>query len=174
MSYGCSQKVTKIKDDCKHLENEYRNKKSILIKFTLFEKLCLFSMLKERCERVSKSVLVSHRKKPLRLKKQSKSSICIYISKRRLTIREEDSLRFDLDNDILPKNLKIDDIKAQIEELVYFVLNKTKTQLASVPVDNQFKDEIKFGFKKFMNDGKGMCNNHGELYYRPFHCARLS
>ena len=37
------------------------------------------------------------------------------------------------------KKLKIDDIRAQIKQLV------------------QFKDEIKFAFKKFMTDGKRKC-----------------
>ena len=85
------KKLKEIKDDRKRAENDYRNKKSILLKLTLFEKLCLFSMLKERFERVSISVLVNQRKKLLRLwiKQQSKSPNCIYKSKRRLTIRED-------------------------------------------------------------------------------------
>ena len=90
-----------------------------------------------------------------------KSSLnCIYnLSKRQLTIREEDTLGFGRDNYILPKKLKIDNIKAQIEQLVYSIINKTKTQLSFVSVNNQFKDQIKFALKKFMNDGKRMCNN---------------
>ena len=62
------------------IKNDYRNKKSILIKLSRFEKLCLFSMLKERFEKVSKNVLVNHRKMLLRLwiKKNCKSPNCIY------------------------------------------------------------------------------------------------
>ena len=37
--------------------------------------------------------------------------------------------------------------------------NKIKTQLNFIPVDNHFKDEIKFAFTKFINDEKRMCNN---------------
>ena len=111
------KKLKEIKDDHKRAENDYRNKKSVLIKLCLFEKLCLFFMLKERFERVLKSVLVNHRKKLLRLwiKQRNKSPKCIYnLSKRQSTIREEDALRFGLDNHILPKKLKIDDIKPRL------------------------------------------------------------
>ena len=71
-------------------------------------------MLKETFERVSTSVLVNHRKKLLHLwiKQRSKSSNCIYnLSKRQLTIREEDA-RFGLHSHILhlQKKLKIDNI----------------------------------------------------------------
>ena len=48
------KKLKEIKDDSKRAENDYRNKKCILIKLSLFEKLCLFSM-KERFEKVSKN-----------------------------------------------------------------------------------------------------------------------
>ena len=44
------KKLKEIKDDQKRAENNYRNKKSILIKLSLFKKLCLFSMLKEKFE----------------------------------------------------------------------------------------------------------------------------
>ena len=49
------KKVKEIKDDHKRAENDHRNKKFILIKLSRFKKLCLFSILKERFERVSKS-----------------------------------------------------------------------------------------------------------------------
>ena len=74
------KKLKEIKNDYKRVKNDYRNKKFLLIKLSLFEKLCLFSMLKERFERVSKSVLVNHRKKLLRLWIKHKANrLIVYI-----------------------------------------------------------------------------------------------
>ena len=66
------------------------------------------------------------------------------LSSRSLTI-EEDALRFEFDNHILPKKLQTDDIKAQIEKLFYFINKENKL------IDDNFEDEVKFMFKKFVN-----------------------
>ena len=94
--------------------------------------------------------MVTHRKKPISLwlRERRKCPDCVKnLSSRNLTIEEEDALRFGLDNHILPKKLLTDDIKAQIEKLFYFINKENKL------IDNNFKDEVKFMFKKFVNAG---------------------
>ena len=56
-------------------------KKSILPKLSLFKKLCLFFILRERFKKVSNSVLVNYKKKLLRIwiKQRSKLPNCIII-----------------------------------------------------------------------------------------------
>ena len=46
-------------------------------------------------------------------------------------MREEDALQFGLHHLILPKKLKIDNMKTQTEHLLYSVINKTETQLTA-------------------------------------------
>ena len=84
------------------------------------------------------------------LRERRKSPGCIKNLSSNLTI-EEDALRFGLDNHILPKKLRTDDIKAQIEKLFYFINKENKL------IDDNFKDEVKFMFKKFVNAGKRIC-----------------
>ena len=100
--------------------------------------------------------MVTHRKKLIRLwlRERRKSPDCVKnLSSRNLTTEEEDALRFGLDNHILPKKLQTDDIKAQIEKLFYFINKENKL------IDNNFKDEVKFMFKKFVNAGKRICTH---------------
>ena len=66
-------------------------------------------------------------------------------------IEEEDALQFGLDNHILPKKLQTDDIKAQVEKLFYFINKENKL------IDDNFKEEVKYMFKKFVNACKRIC-----------------
>ena len=105
-------------------------------------------MLTEKFQATAMNILVTHRKKLicLWLRERRKSPDCVKnLSGRSLTIEEEDALRFGLDNHILPKKLQTDDIKAKIEKLFYFINKKNKL------IDDNFKDEVKFMFKKFVN-----------------------
>ena len=99
----------------------------------------LNSMLTEKFQATAKNILVTHRKKLIRLwlRERRKSPDCIKnLSSRNLTIEEEDALRFGLDNHILLKKLRTDDIKAQIEKLFYFINKENKL------IDDNFKDEV--------------------------------
>ena len=111
-------------------------------------------MLTEKFQATAKNILVTYRKKLLLflwLRERRKSPECVTnLSSRSLTI-EEDALRFGLDNHILPKKLQTDDIKAQIKKLFYFI-NKENEH-----IDDNFKDKVKFLFKKFVNAGKRIC-----------------
>ena len=49
------------------------------------------------------------------------------------------------------QKLQTDDIKAQIEKLFYFINKENKL------IDDNFKDKVKFMFKKFVNAGKRIC-----------------
>ena len=63
-------------------------------------------MLTEKFQATAKNILVTHKKKLLRLwlRERRKSRDCVKnLSSRSLTIEEENALRFGLDNHILPK-----------------------------------------------------------------------
>ena len=111
-------------------------------------------MLTEKFQATAKNILVTYRKKlllSLWLRERRKSPECVTnLSNRSLTI-EEDALRFGLDNHILPKKLQTVDIKAQIKKLFYFINKENKL------IDDNFKDKVKFMFKKFVNAGKRIC-----------------
>ena len=86
------------------------------------------------------------------LRERCKSLNCVKnLSSRSITIQEENALRFGLDNHILPEKPQIDDIKTQTEELFYFINKENKL------IDDNFKDQVKFMFKKFANAGKRIC-----------------
>ena len=76
----------------------------ILDNLSTIEKLCLISMLTEKFQAAAKNILVTHRKKLLHLwsRECRTSPDCVKNLSRSLTIEEDDTLRFGLDNHILP------------------------------------------------------------------------
>ena len=148
------KKLKEIKKDLGQAESSYITKKAILQNLSTIEKLCLISILTEKFQATAKNILATHRKKLLHfcLRERRKSSDFVKnLNSRSLTIEEEDALRFELDNHILTKKIQTDDIKAQIEKLFYFINKENKL------IDNNFKDEVKFMFKKFVNADKRIC-----------------
>ena len=149
------KKLKEIMKDLGQAESSYIIKKAILQNLRTIEKLCLISILIEKFQATAKNILATYKKKLLHLwlRERRKSSDFIKnLNSRSLTIEEEDALRFELDNHILTKKLQTDDIKAQIEKLFYFINKGNKL------VDDNFKDEVKFMFKKFVNADKRICS----------------
>ena len=66
--------------------------------------------------------------------------------------------RFGLDNHILPRKLKVDDTKSNIERLLYSL--KTNERLN---ITDKTRDEIKFITKKFINDAKRLCSERRNI-----------
>ena len=143
------KKLKEIKKNLGRAESSCITKKAILQNLSTIEKLCLISMLTEKFQATAKNILVTHRKNCFAF---GNSPDCVKnLSSRSLTIEEEDALRLGFDNHILPKKLQTDDIKAQIEKLFNFINKENKL------IDDNFKDEVKFMFKKFVIAGKRIC-----------------
>jgi len=62
-------------------------------------------------------------------------------------------LRFGLNHPILPKSVEKDQIKINVEKLVYSLKKNQKFKM-----DSDFKDDLKFLVKKFVDDGTKFCN----------------
>ena len=133
-------------------EIEYVRKKSVLQHLGIVEKGCLFSLLQDKFQKAANNTIVTHKKKltQLWLKQRRCSPECIInVSKRELTILEKETLRFGLDNHILPNKPKVDDIKCSIER----TLHSLKT-IEGLAVDDEIRNEIKFATKNFTNNAK--------------------
>ena len=156
------KKINEVKKELAKVEKQYTEKKVILKQLGIVEKLSLLSLLTEKFQSAANSIITTHRQKQLRLwlRQRQKSPECIInlSRKKKLTIPEEDSLRFGLDNHILPKKLKIDEIKANVEHVLSLL--KANEALA---IDDDTREDIKFIVKKFMNQGKRLCSNHRNI-----------
>ena len=75
-----------------------------------------------------------------------------------MTLKEKEPLRYGLDNHILPKKLKVDDIKCNVERVLYAL--KTDEGLN---ISDETSDEIKFATKKFVNDGQRLCSDRRNM-----------
>ena len=67
---------------------------------------------------------------------------------------EEKALRFSLQHHILPKKIREDEVKCNIEKLAYTLETRFK-----LPINIELKDKIKFYFRKFMNEAKARCSD---------------
>ena len=85
----------------------------------------------------------------LRRKERLRSpGIITNLSNKALTIAEQDALPFGL-NHILPRKFQENNVKANIERFIHGLKQKTKIKL-----DDDFKDEVKFLFKKFASNAE--------------------
>ena len=76
------------------------------------------------------------------------------LSKKKLSIKEFHALRFGLDHPILPKKVKRDEIKTNIEKLAYLI----KRNEDSKNSDDEFRDQIKFEINKFVQNSNRVCS----------------
>ena len=108
-----------------------------------------------------KNTIVIHKRKLAQLwirQRYRSPDYIINLSKKELTVKKKETLRFGLDNHILPRKLKVDDIKSNIEKLLYSL--KTNERLN---ITDETRDEIKFITKKFINDGERLCSDRRNI-----------
>ena len=93
------------------------------------------------------------------MKQRNRSPDCVInLSKKELTFKKRETLRYGLDNHILPKKLKVDDIKSNVERVLYAL--KTNEGLN---ISDETRDEIKFAAKKFVIDGQRSCSDRRNM-----------
>jgi len=149
--------LKEVKRELHKAEKEFLLKKAILQRFTILEKTCLISLLKEKFQQIAQTTITTHRKKLLRLwiRQRNKSPNCIInLSHKKLSIREEESLWFGLDHHTLPRKVNADNIKANIEQFLYS-LKRNK----NLNIDEETCDEIKLGFRKFVQNSRRLSSD---------------
>ena len=136
------KKLKEVKRSKKLAENRFpRQKNTIFSKLTFIEKSCLMALLDKEFKRSATPHIKTHEKKLFNLwKKQSVRcpGAILNISKKRLTLKERNALRFGLNHPIL----------------AFRLTNNIETH----SVDEETKDEIKFLVKQFVDAGNRICS----------------
>ena len=94
-------------------------KRKILSRLSLFQKTDLIHLLTKEFEKHAKSILETHFKKLSNLYREQAvraPEAITNLSKKKLSIKQFHALRFGLDHPILPKKVKRDEIKTNIEK----------------------------------------------------------
>ena len=76
------------------------------------------------------------------------------MKKTKLSIKEFHALKFGLDHPILPKKVKRDEIKTNIEKLAYSI--KRNEDINNF--DDEFRDQTKFEVNKFVKNSNRVCS----------------
>ena len=163
-----TKKLCEIEKLLKKSEYRYQKEKVLIFnKLSFMEKNCLIYLLKEEFKKLSTSVLRTHHRKLFNLyrKQSSKCPDAITnLSKKILTPKEFHALRFGLNHPILPEKVKQDQIKINLEKLMYTVKRHNPT----INFDDEFRDDIKFHLKKFLTTANQLCS---EPQNRSLHCT---
>ena len=99
----------------------------------------------------------SHQRKlaNLWIYQRNRSPECLLnLSDRQLNLRQKESLCVGLNHHILPEKVRVDCFKASIEKLASSCQAKS-----GIPIEEYFKNQINFYFRKIFNDAKISCNN---------------
>ena len=78
----------------------------------------------------------------------------LLISKKRLTLKERNALRFGLNHPILPRKIEKDKMETNIKRPAFRHTNN----IDSHSVDKETKNEIKFLVKEFVDAGNRICS----------------
>ena len=114
-------------------------------------------MLTKEFEKHAKLILETHFKKLFNLYREQAvraPEAITNLSKKKLSIKEFHALRFGLDHPILPKKVKRDEIKTNIEKLAYSIKRKKDIK----KFDDEFRDQIKFEVNKFVQISNRVCS----------------
>ena len=149
-NYGLKNKVKETKSYLKNAKNKYKLvKNSIFCKISFVEKYCLIALLQKSYKKLAQTVSPIHQRKLFNLwrEQRQRSPNCIVnLSSMRLSIQEEDVLRFGLDHHILPRKIDKDFLKTQLEPLFYQIKRKSNIDF----FNDEIKDQVKFIFQKFI------------------------
>ena len=66
------------------------------------------------------------------------------------------ALRYGLKHPILPKKVKQDEVKTNIEKLIYSLKRKNP----NIPIDDEFQDQTKFYLKRFLTESDCLCSTN--------------
>ena len=127
------------------------------------EKRVLLQMLNQHIGKLSTTIIQRHNKKLFNLWKteRTKSPDCIKnLSNHKLTICEENALRFGLKHHTLPLKIDHDNIKVTVEKCL------TRLTPKDVILNDSLKDEIKINVNSFVKSANSIC---GSSVNKQFH-----
>ena len=131
--------------------------KLVCSRISTLEKIVLCHLLRKQYESLSHPILQTHNKKLMCLWKteRNRSPDCLLnLSKVKLSILEENALRFGLKNHILPKKVNEILLKVDIEKLVSSI-----TYDNNVILNVDFRDKLKSMVKSYVSQCNGLCSN---------------
>ena len=173
-------------------------KDDVTANLSYVERTVLLSLLNKQFRTTASYILKTHNDKLTRLWKTQRPkcpSCIVNLSKKQLTLEEENVLYRGLNRHIMHKKVPIDTIKVAVEDCVNAaVLHEARTDLANIPAsktkcgererkaalydtvnditktkcDAAFRDKLKVAFNKFIAAAKSVCNVH---INRTFHAT---
>ena len=75
------------------------------------------------------------------------------LSKKKLALHEKNALLYDLSHPILPRKVNKEQIKVNLEKLIYNLKRHFDAQ-----INDEIKDELKFMVKKLTEDASSICS----------------
>ena len=166
-----NQELKKVKSLHKTLMSRVADKVSLLEKLTLVNKWNLF--FKKEAEFHLKRQ--NNKLRRLWLSERCRSPDClINLSKKELSVTEENLIRLGLKHHILPKEIKGEDLKVEIEGLVDGIMRDKEREYKAntgtyrfMPVSSELKDELKFAVNSFSSKCKNICSSKkNELHHK--------
>ena len=167
------------KNDMEKKEAKFNKlKQEVLADIGFLDKITLLSLLNQYYRKYTEQVQLTHNAKLLSLwmKQRPKCPDCIKnLSSRQLTLEEQHVLYRGLKHHVIPKNVPVQQLKANIEKCVNSAIinvahqqtedntsasqfndeiNKVAKNLCTL----EFRDEIKSGLKIFVSSAKAICN----------------
>ena len=77
------------------------------------------------------------------------------LSDKKLSLKETNALRYGPKHHILPKKVKQDEVKTNVEKLIYSLKQKNP----NIHIDDEFQDQTKFYLKRFFSESNLLCSN---------------
>ena len=151
------RKIKETRSSLKLAQTKHINSKQIIFQIlSLFEKQCLVYLLEKHFQNLINNTLKSHQKKLYNLWREQRISspkCIINLSSKKLTLQEEEVLRFGLDHHISPQTLNLASLKIYAERLFLNIKGKLK-----IPFFHEdTKDQIKYLFQKFALNAEHQC-----------------
>ena len=151
------KQIREAKYGMSEAEKLFLDSKTVLFKkLTLFEKTCLMKLLVEYIAKTSEAIIFNHSRKLHSLWRKQRPSApdCIVnLSSKKLTIEENEAVRYGLEHNILPLKINVDKIKASIEKATYSAKKKSTEENASC----EFKHQVIHAFHSFINSARAVC-----------------
>ena len=118
---GLKRKIKETRSSLKLAETKYVNSKQIIFQLlSLFEKQCLVYLLEKHFQNLINNTLKSHQNKLCNLWREQRirsPKFIISLSSKKLTLQEEEVLRFGLVHHISPRKLNLASLQIYAERL---------------------------------------------------------
>ena len=161
------RQIDKAKLEESHEKQNFCELKSALFsKLTMFEKTCLMKLLTSHIKKVTEKVIFNHSRKLQSLWRRQRNSApdCIInLSDKKLTLEEEEAIRYGLEHHILPSKINIDQIRSNIEKATY-----TAKKRSGLQANQDFRHRIIHTVHSFANAARNIC---GARRNREKHCV---